>query len=94
MIMDPIPAMMIFTPIFMPFVNSFGMSHVHLGILMVCNLAIGFVTPPLGVNLFVTSNMTGIPVLKIARFCIPFIISFIVALLFITFVPEISLSLT
>jgi C4-dicarboxylate transporter DctM subunit len=94
MIMDPIPAMMIFTPIIMPFVNSFGMSHVHLGIIMVCNLAIGFVTPPLGVNLFVTSNMTGIPVLKIARFSIPFIISFIIALLVITFVPSVSLALT
>ncbi|MDR1535714.1 MAG: TRAP transporter large permease [Planctomycetota bacterium] len=94
MIMDPIPAMMIFTPIIMPCVDRFGMSHVHLGIIMVCNLAVGFVTPPLGVNLFVTSNMTGIPVLKLARFSIPFIFSFIAALLLITFVPGVSLILT
>ena len=93
MIMDPIPAMMIFTPIIMPFADRFGMSHVHLGIIMICNLAIGFVTPPLGVNLFVTSNMTGIPVLKIAKFAVPLILAFLVALMAITFIPAISLIL-
>ncbi len=91
MIMDPIPAMMIFTPVIMPLVDSFGMSHVQLGIIMVCNLAIGFVTPPLGVNLYVTSNMTGVPVLSIAKFAVPLILSFLVALMVITFVPAVSL---
>jgi C4-dicarboxylate transporter DctM subunit len=93
MLMDAIPAMMIFTPIILPLVKSIGMSPVHLGIIMIVNLAIGFVTPPVGVNLFVASNMTGLPVLSVAKAAMPFIVAFLVALLLITFVPAISLSL-
>ena len=59
---------------------------------MVVNLAVGFVTPPLGVNLFVSSALTKIPVEKIIKHAIPFIGAFIVALLILTFVPEISMA--
>jgi C4-dicarboxylate transporter DctM subunit len=93
MFMDAIPAMMIFTPIILPLVKSIGMSPTHLGIVMIVNLAIGFVTPPVGVNLFVASNMTGIPVLSVAKAALPFIAAFMVALLLITFIPAISMSL-
>lgn len=51
----------------MPICTALGIDPIHFGVLMTCNLAIGFVTPPVGVNLFVASSMTGIPVLKIAR---------------------------
>ncbi|MDR0576722.1 MAG: TRAP transporter large permease subunit [Candidatus Accumulibacter sp.] len=93
MFMDAIPAMMIFTPIVLPLVKNIGMSPVHLGIVMIVNLAVGFVTPPVGVNLFVASNMTGISVLSVAKAALPFIAAFLVALLLITFIPAISLSL-
>ncbi|MCD8349737.1 MAG: TRAP transporter large permease [Planctomycetaceae bacterium] len=93
MIMDAIPAMLLFSPVILPLAHSFGIHEVHLGIIMVVNLAIGFVTPPLGVNLFVGSNMTGIPVLSIAKMSFPYIIAFLVALALITFIPWLSLCL-
>lgn len=60
---------------------------------MVVNLAIGFVTPPIGVNLFVASSLTDVPVMQIAKKAFPMIGLFLVALLLITFVPAISLGL-
>ena len=93
MVMDTTPAILILAPIFMPIVSSIGVDPIHFGVIMVVNLAIGFVTPPVGVNLFVASSMSGMPVLQIARNAVPFIIAFIVALLLITFIPAISLTL-
>lgn len=93
MIMDAVPALMIFTPILLPIATSVGIDPIHLGIIMIANLAVGFVTPPVGINLYVSSNMTGIPVLRIAKSAVPFIIAFFLALMLITFVPEISLML-
>ena len=69
------------------------MTGIHFGVMMVVNLAIGYVTPPIGVNLFVASSMTQIPVMEIARKAIPLIIMFLIALLLITFIPAISLIL-
>ena len=90
---DTIPAIMIFTPIFLPLVKEFGIDPIHFGILMTVALAIGFVTPPMGTNLFVASSLTGLPLLDIAKKATPMIIVFFIALLIITFVPEISLIL-
>jgi len=56
-------------------------------------LAIGFVTPPIGINLFVASSMTGIEVMEIAKKAAPFIVAFLIALVLITFIPQISLFL-
>ena len=92
MVMDTTPAILVLTPILLPLAKSFGFDPIHFGIIMVVNLAIGFVTPPLGVNLFVSSALTKIPVERIIKFAIPFIGAFIVALLIITFVPDISLA--
>ncbi|WP_034579167.1 TRAP transporter large permease [Kallipyga massiliensis] len=92
-VMDTTPAILIFAPIFWPICESLGMDIVHFGIIMVVNLAVGFVTPPVGINLFVTSSITDVPVMKLAKKATPFIISFIIALLMITFIPAISLSL-
>ena len=69
------------------------MNPVHFGIMMVVNLAIGFVTPPIGVNLFVASSLTDVPVIDIAGKAMPMIVMFILALLLITFIPAISLVL-
>jgi C4-dicarboxylate transporter DctM subunit len=93
MLMDAVSAILICVPIFMPLCYAMGINPTHFGVIMVCNLAIGFVTPPVGINLFVASAMTKIPVLKIARHAAPFIIWFLGALLIITFIPQISLLL-
>lgn len=90
MVMDTTPAILILTPILLPIVTAVGMNPIHFGIMMVVNLAIGFVTPPIGVNLFVASSLTDIPIMKIARKAMPMIIYFLIALLLITFVPAIS----
>lgn len=93
MIIDNIPNIMILTPIFLPIATAIGVDPVQLGIIMTCNLAIGMVTPPMGINLFVASGMTKIPLGKLARACVPLLAVFIICLVFITFVPGISLAL-
>lgn len=90
---DTIPAIMIFTPIFLPLTAEFDIDPIHLGIVMVVTLAIGFVTPPMGINLFVASNLTGVPIVEIAKKAIPMIFMFLVALLLIAYIPGISLLL-
>lgn len=93
MVMDTTPAILILTPIFMPIIQAIGVDPIHFGVIMVVNLAIGFVTPPVGINLFVASSLSGEPVMDIAKHALPFIIAFFIALLFITFVPAISLAM-
>lgn len=91
--MDTTPAILILTPILLPIVTAIGMNPIHFGVMMVVNLAIGFVTPPIGVNLFVASSLTDIPVVDIAKRAMPLIGFFLIALLLITFIPQISLCL-
>lgn len=93
MILDTTPAILILTPILLPVAAAFGVDPVQFGILMVVNLAIGFVTPPIGVNLFVASSLTDVPVMEIARKAMPMIVLFFIALLLVTFIPQISLCL-
>ena len=91
--MDTSPAILILTPILLPIAQSVGVDAVHFGIIMVVNLAIGFVTPPIGINLFVASSLVDIPVMNIAKKALPLIGFFFNALLLITFIPQISLAL-
>lgn len=93
MVMDTTPAILILTPILLPIVTNLGMDPVQFGVIMVVNLAIGFVTPPIGVNLFVASSLTNVPVMNIAKKAMPMIICFLLTLLLITFIPAISLAL-
>ncbi|SHK60902.1 TRAP transporter large permease [Hespellia stercorisuis] len=93
MVMDTSPAILIVAPILMPIVTGIGVNPVHFGIIMVINLAIGFVTPPIGVNLFVASSLTDIPVMQIAKKALPLILFFFIALLLITFIPQVSMAL-
>ena len=93
MVMDTSPAILILTPILLPITTSLGIDPIHFGIIMVVNLAIGFVTPPIGINLFVASSLTDVPVMQIAKKAMPLIGFFLLALLLITFVPAISLAL-
>ncbi|MDR1520030.1 MAG: TRAP transporter large permease [Planctomycetota bacterium] len=91
MIIDNIPNIIILTPILMPIMTAVGVDPIHFGIFMTVNLAIGMVTPPMGINLFVASGMTGIPMLKLARACVPFLLAFLISLALITFIPDLSL---
>lgn len=93
MVMDTTPAILILTPILLPIATAIGLNPIHFGVMMVVNLAIGFVTPPIGVNLFVASSLTKIPVVQIARKAAGMIVLFLLALLLLTFVPSLSLLL-
>ncbi|MDD3184313.1 MAG: TRAP transporter large permease [Anaerostipes sp.] len=93
MVMDTTPAILILTPILMPIMVGIGVNPIHFGVFMVVNLAIGFVTPPIGVNLFIASSLTDIPVTVISKKVLPMIGYFLIALLLITFVPQICLCL-
>lgn len=93
MVMDTTPAILILTPILLPITTSIGVDPIQFGVIMVVNLAIGFITPPIGVNLFVASSLTDIPLDKLARKAMPLIAYFLLALLLITFIPAISLCL-
>ncbi|SFE56849.1 TRAP transporter large permease [Alteribacillus iranensis] len=90
MFIDTISAIVILTPILLPIVTGFGMDPVHFGVILVTNLAIGFVTPPLGINLFVASGTGKVPFEHIAKAIIPILIMMLIALLVITYVPTLS----
>ena len=93
MVMDTTPAILILTPILLPIATNIGMSPIQFGVIMVVNLAIGFITPPIGVNLFIASSLTDVPVMDIAKKALPMIGYFLIALLLITFIPALSLAL-
>ena len=90
MVMDTTPAILILSPILLPIVQSIGMDPIHFGVVMIVNLAIGFVTPPIGVNLFVASSLTDVPVMHIAKGNADDRV-LLLALLLLTFIPAISL---
>lgn len=93
MVMDTTPAILILTPILLPIVTAIDVNPIQFGVIMIVNLAIGFITPPIGINLFVASSLTDVPVMDIAKKSIPMIICFLIALLLFTFIPSISLML-
>jgi C4-dicarboxylate transporter, DctM subunit len=89
-IMEATPNILLLVPLLSPVALSLGMDPVHFGVTMVVALAIGFVTPPLGLNLYVASSVTGVPFTRIAWKALPFVAALIVALLVITFVPQLT----
>ncbi|KXL54024.1 sialic acid TRAP transporter permease protein SiaT [Anaerotignum neopropionicum] len=91
--METLCAIMILAPILFPVVKVLGVDPIHFGIIMVVNLAIGFITPPLGVNLFVAARVGETTLDSVIKGIIPFLILMIVTLLLITYIPEISLFL-
>ena len=90
--METSSAILILAPILLPVATELGVNPVHLGIIMVMNLEIGMVTPPLGLNLFVASGMSGMTVLQVARAAIPSALVLLVALFIVTYVPDIALA--
>ena len=93
MVMDTGPALLILAPMLIPLATELNIDVIHLGIIMVVNMAVGFVTPPFGVTLFVASPLCDTPPMRLGRKAVPFIITFLIALMFITFIPQISLCL-
>ena len=89
--MDMTPAVLIFTPIFLPIVTNLGMDPVHFGIIMILNLCIGLCTPPVGSVLFVGCSVAGLNIQKVIRPLIPLFIAMIAVLLLITYIPELTL---
>ena len=92
-LMEPAAATIILTPILAPVAVKLGVDVVHFGIIMTVNLAIGFVTPPVGSNLFVASATSGLRLEDIARAALPMIAGMILLLMAITYIPAISLIL-
>jgi C4-dicarboxylate transporter, DctM subunit len=92
-IMDTTAAIIIFTPLMLPVGMELGFDPIHFGMIVVLNLAIGFITPPLGVNLFVASGISGLSILSLSRAIVPFVIAMIITLGFVVFMPPLSLML-
>lgn len=91
--MDPTPAVLIFTPIFLPIVQSFGMTPVHFGIMLVFNLCIGTITPPVGPILFTGCKIGNVTIEEVFKWLLPFYAVTILILFLVTFVPSFSLLL-
>lgn len=89
--MDPTPAVLIFTPIFLPIVQSFGMHPVHFGLMMVMNLCVGTLTPPVGAILFAGCKIADVKIDQVIKTLLPFFGVVLVALLLITYIPFLSL---
>jgi TRAP-type C4-dicarboxylate transport system permease large subunit len=89
--MESTPNIVILAPIMLPLAQSIGMNDIHFCIFMITALGIGFITPPLGLNLFVISGITGQPVMHIAVKALPFVFAMIIVVLLIAFIPSISL---
>lgn len=89
--MDPTPAILIFTPIFLPIVTQFGMDPVHFGIMVVFNLSIGTITPPVGPVLFIGARIAKLKIEQVIRPLIPFFAVTVGVLLLVTYIPELSL---
>jgi len=89
--MDMTPAVLIFTPIFLPVVATFGVDPVHFGLLMIFNLCIGLCTPPVGSILFVGCGVARTSIREVIRPLLPFFVAMLVVLLLVTFVPALSL---
>lgn len=93
MFMETIASIIILTPILLPVVTGLGVDPVMFGVMMTANLAIGFCTPPLGVNLFVASGISGLKVEQITKAILPYFAVMFIVLLLISFVPAVSLAL-
>jgi len=88
--MDPTPIIMIFIPVLFPAVMALGIDPIHFGIIVVVNMEMGLVTPPIGMNLYVASAITGLPLYDVLRAALPWILVIVFVLIMITYVPVIS----
>ena len=88
---DMTPAVLIFTPIFLPVVTGLGLDPIHFGIIMVLNLSVGLCTPPVGSVLFIGCSVANVKIDKVIKPLLPMFVVMILCLLLVTYIPEISL---
>ena len=93
MFLDLTPAVLIFVPIFLPIARKIGMSDVHFGLMLITNLGIGSVTPPVGSCLFVGCGVAKVKIEGVTKYIVPIFVAMVVALFLVTYIPQISLSL-
>ena len=91
MLLEPVAALLITVPVLLPAAIQFGIDPLHFGIVMILNLVLGLLTPPVGLVLYVLSSVTGSPVQTVTRGTVPFLIPLLITLLIITFIPALSL---
>jgi TRAP-type C4-dicarboxylate transport system permease large subunit len=91
--MDVTPAILIFTPIFLPIVETFGIHPIHFGIIIVFNLCIGNITPPVGNTLFVGVRVAKVSIEKVMPHLIKFYAAILVVLLLVMYIPALSMFL-
>ncbi|MEO7940269.1 MAG: TRAP transporter large permease subunit [Burkholderiaceae bacterium] len=91
--MEPTGIILILAPILFPIATHLGIDPIHLGVIMVVNMEIGMVTPPVGLNLFVTSGVTGMNLVQVTRAALPWLMVLLVFLVIVTYIPAISLAL-
>lgn len=88
---DAASAFYIFVPIMLPIIHELGVDPIVFGVFMTVNLAIGMATPPIGLDIFMASNVSGVPLKEISVKVLPFVAVSVLALMLITLIPEISL---
>ncbi len=91
--LEPAAAMVILVPVLMPVAASIGLSPVHFGIIVILNLMLGLMTPPVGLVLYVLSGISNVPFERISRSILPYLMTLLVVLMIVTFVPAISMTL-
>jgi len=89
-VMETTPNIVILAPILKPLADEIGMNEFHFCVMMISALGVGFITPPLGLNLFVVSGLTGEPILRIAARAVPFVFFMLLVVLLIAYVPSLS----
>lgn len=92
-VMETTPNIVILAPILKPLADQIGMNEIQFCVMMITTLGVGFITPPLGLNLFVVSGLTGESILRIAKQALPFALSMLLVVLLIAFVPEVTTAL-
>ncbi|MFH1027778.1 MAG: TRAP transporter large permease [Pseudomonadota bacterium] len=90
-VMEPVPIILLTVPVFFPVLTGLGLDPIHLGVVMTLNIMIGMITPPIGLNLFVTAAIAKIPVMAVARSSFLFLGALLLVLVLITYVPEVVL---
>jgi tripartite ATP-independent transporter DctM subunit len=90
-VMETTPNIVILAPMLLPLAQEIGMDEVHFCIFMISALGIGFITPPMGLNLFVVSGVTQVPVVSISRYAIPFVLTMILVVILLGYIPQFSL---
>jgi len=88
--MEPSAILLIMAPILFPIAIQLGIDPIHLGIIMVVNMEIGMITPPVGLNLFVTAGITGMSLMRVVKAALPWLMLLLVFLIIVTYIPAVS----